>query len=285
MKKDEHRLAQDKEIEAATGNILKVVRRAIELYGFWGSVSRFIMMRDEHHKFVKNAKTEQERQFRKKLLKKFAEIHKNITCGHSPYQFVLMAQYILSLEVPGPLVECGCYKGGSTAKLSLLAKHTHRQLYVFDSFQGLPDPKNEKEAYVRQLGEAGQKYRFQAGQYKGTLEEVKKNVANFGHLDVCEFKPGFFSESLEGFDVSPAFVFIDVDLVSSARECLKVLWPLLKPKGYFFTHEAIYPDYIEGILDRDWWQESIGQCPPLIYGAGSGCCWSKHSPNIQRPDW
>ncbi len=270
MNKDEHRLAQDKEIEAATGNILKVVRRAIELYGFWGSVSRYIMMLDEYHRFVKNAKTGQEKQFRKNLLKRFARIHKNITCGHSPYQLVLMAKYILSLEVPGPIVECGCYKGGSTAKLSLLAEYTQRKLYVFDSFQGLPEPKNERESCVRQLGEAGQKYRFQAGQYKGSLEEVKKNVSNFGCVDVCEFRPGFFSESLEGFDVSPAFVFIDVDLVSSARECIKVLWPLLQPQGYFFTHEAIYPHYIEGILDQSWWQENIHQCPPVIYGAGSG---------------
>jgi O-methyltransferase len=270
MNDKEHRLAQDKEIEAATGNILKVVRRSIELYGFWGSVSRYIMMRDEDRKFIKNAKTDQEKQFRKKLLKSYAKIHKNITCGHSPSQFVLMAQYILGLQAPGPMVECGCYKGGSTAKLSLLAKHTHRKLYVFDSFQGLPEPADEKEAYVKQLGEAGQKYRFRAGQYKGTLDEVKNNVENFGCLDVCEFRPGFFSKTLRRLDFSPAFVFIDVDLVSSARDCLKALWPLLKSNGYFFTHEAIYPDYIEGILDKNWWQENISQCPPVIYGAGSG---------------
>jgi hypothetical protein len=270
MDKEEYILAQDREIEEVTGKFLRVAKRAIELYGFWGSVSRYILMRNEFRKFVKCGKTVAERNFRKDLLKRFARIQKKVTCGHSPFQFVLMAEYILGLDVSGPIVECGCYKGGSTAKLSLLAEHTQRKLYVFDSFQGLPEPKDEKEAYVKQDKESGQKYRFQAGQYKGTLDEVKNNVTQFGNLDVCELIPGFFSESLAAFGVEPAFVFIDVDLVSSARDCLKVLWPLLKPGGCFFTHEAMYPSYIEGILDREWWKENLYQCPPVIFGAGSG---------------
>jgi hypothetical protein len=270
MDKEDYTLAQDREIEEVTGKFFKVAKRAIELYGFWGSVSRYILMRDEFRKFVKSGKTGEERNFRKDLLKKFARIQKNVTCGHSPFQFVLMAEYILGLGVPGPIVECGCYKGGSTAKLSLLAEHTQRKLYVFDSFQGLPEPKDEKEAHVKQEGAFGQRYRFQAGQYKGTLEEVRDNVTQFGNLDVCDFIPGFFSETLEAFSVESAFVFIDVDLVSSARDCLKALWPMLKPGGYFFTHEAMYPSYIEGILEREWWRENLGQCPPIIYGAGSG---------------
>jgi len=270
MDKEEFILAQDREIEEVTGKFFRVARRAIELYGFWGSVSRYIMMRDEYRKFVKCGKTVEEKKFRKDLLKSFARIQKNVTCGHSPFQLVLMSEYILDLGISGPVVECGCYKGGSTAKLSLLAKHTRRKLYVFDSFQGLPEPKDEKEAYVKQDGKSGQKYRFQAGQYKGTLDEVKNNIARYGCPEVCEFIPGFFSESLTAFSEEPAFVFIDVDLVSSARDCIKVLWPSLKAGGYFFTHEAMYPSYITGILDRIWWRENLGQCPPVIFGAGSG---------------
>lgn len=270
MEKEKYILAQDKEIEEATGKFLKVVKRAVELYGFWGSVSRYILMREEFHRFVKETKSAKDKKFRKELIKRFSIIHKKVTCGHPPSQFVLMAEYILDLDVSGPIVECGCYKGGSTAKLSLLAEHTHRKLFVFDSFQGLPEPKGRGEAHVRQDRESGQKYRFQVGQYKGTLDEVKMNVAQYGCLDVCELIPGFFSESLAGFDVQPAFVFIDVDLVSSARDCIQVLWPLLKPGGLFFTHEAMYPSYIDGILDKDWWRETLDQCPPVIFGAGSG---------------
>ena len=99
MKNEEYIIAQDREIEQATGRFSRVVKRAVELYGFWGSVSRYILMHDEFRKFVKNGKTIGEKKLRKELLKKFARIQKKVTCGHSPFQFVLMAEYILNLEI------------------------------------------------------------------------------------------------------------------------------------------------------------------------------------------
>ena len=65
-------------------------------------------------------------------------------------------------------------------------------------------------------------------------------------------------------------VFIDVDLVSSARACLRHFWPRLAPGGYWYTHEASFPRYVRGLLDPDWWHENLGADPPLIMGAGSG---------------
>jgi len=50
-----------------------------------------------------------------------------------------MVDYILREAPPGVLVECGCYQGGSSAKLCLVAAMTARKLYVCDSFQGLPE--------------------------------------------------------------------------------------------------------------------------------------------------
>ena len=65
MKNEEYIIAQDREIEQTTGKFSRVVKRAIELYGFWGSVSRYILMHDEFRKFVKNGKTIEERNLRK----------------------------------------------------------------------------------------------------------------------------------------------------------------------------------------------------------------------------
>ena len=65
-------------------------------------------------------------------------------------------------------------------------------------------------------------------------------------------------------------VFTDVALVSSARDCLKSLWPRLKPGGYWFTHDASYMEYVLGTFDHKWWQETFGEPPPLVIGAGSG---------------
>jgi len=74
------------------------------------------------------------------LFKQFEIIQKNIECAHRESDFYIMYAIILSLQVNGPIVELGCYKGGSTAKLSLISKLTSRKLHIFDSFEGLPDP-------------------------------------------------------------------------------------------------------------------------------------------------
>lgn len=245
------------------------MREGIHRYGLIGSFARYLLMLDEFRKFVQRAHSDGETAFRRMLLNKFNLIHMRVPCGHSPFQFVLMAEYILNLNVPGPIVECGCYKGGSTAKLSLLAKETKRSLYVFDSFQGLPEPESEEERMLAGHGD-NPSFLLSAGDYKSSLDEVKENVAEYGCIEVCEFIPGFFSESLKEVTIKPAFVFIDVDFVSSARDCLRHLWPHLVPNGLWFTHEAVYQNYVSEILDATWWHEALAEFPPIIWGAGSG---------------
>lgn len=250
-------------------DFFSIVRFSLDRWGFLGSLARYLMMKDELRKFLNNAKSDSDKAIRKDILKKFRRIQRKVTCVHSPYQFILMAKYILNFEIEGPIVQCGCYKGGSTSKLSLLAKHTQRILYVCDSFKGLPQPKDEKELFLKGHGDLPN-YVFSIGEYKGDLEEAKENVRQYGCIEVCKFIPGLFNETLPELDVRPAFVFIDVDLISSARDCLQYLWPRLAPNGYWFTHEAIYPEYISGILDAEWWHDTLGECPPIIMGGGSG---------------
>ena len=57
--------------------------------------------------------------FRGQLLERFAAIHQAVTCEHAPGEALVLADAILRLDLPGPLVECGCYRGGMTAKLGL----------------------------------------------------------------------------------------------------------------------------------------------------------------------
>jgi O-methyltransferase len=120
------------------------------------------------------------------------------------------------------MVECGCYKGGSTAKLSLVARMTGRRLFVCDSFQGLPEPSAQDR--LQQTFDLGEPTAYEKGQYAGSLDEVKANVRQFGALDQCEFIPGFFSNTLATLKADElSFVFMDVDYISSARDCLRFL--------------------------------------------------------------
>ncbi len=210
----------------------------------------------------------------KDLLRKFDIIEKNIQCAHSHFDFYVMYAMLLTLPIDGPVIELGCFKGGSTAKLSQICKLTGRKLYVFDSFKGLPPPRGDDvEHHVVPWISDKKVLLYKEGSYEGTLGEVKKNIANYGCIDVCEFFEGYFENTLPDFQVRPAFIFMDVDYIESARVVLKHLWPKLLSDGFLFSHEAYVVDFIEAITDATWWQKELNQNPPLLYGAGYGTPW------------
>jgi len=247
---------------------LGVVRLALRQYGLLGATARFLMLRDELQRFVKRGKTPEETARRKHILRRFAAIHSSVPCAHSPLQFAIIAEHLLALSVPGDMVQCGAFKGGSTAKLSVLAKLTNRRLYVCDSFEGLPQNAESSMKHVS-LGDQAD-YVFGAGEYAGSLEEVRANVERAGEIEVCTFVKGWFSDTLKTLDARPAFVFTDVDYVASARDCLAALWPRLAPGGVWFTHEAMFLTYVEGIMDPNWWMQTLHTAPPVLIGGGAG---------------
>ena len=266
-----------------------VVQLALRQYGLLGAAARFLTLRDEMRRFVARAATQAARTQRREILRRFAAVQGNVPCAHSPLQFVIIAEHLLGLDVPGDMVQCGAFKGGSTAKLSILAALTGRKLYVCDSFAGLPDTSESTRRYVS-LGDQAD-YVFGAGEYAGSLEEVRENVRRTGELAACEFVQGWFADSLPALDVRPAFVFTDVDYVTSARDCLRWLWPRLQPGGLWFTHEASFLTYIEGIMDPAWWIETLHEPPPVLVGGGAGLSaaapslayFRKRSPLQERP--
>src|SRR6516162_5125985 len=83
-----------------------------------------------------------------------AQRHASIWRKVKPYtmtsveRVVALCQSIAYLEkhrVPGAIVECGVWKGGSVmaSAYSLLAfESTQRQLYLYDTFNGMPEPAN-----------------------------------------------------------------------------------------------------------------------------------------------
>jgi hypothetical protein len=208
------------------------------------------------------------------LLKRIENIDNHIKCAHGPFEFYVMQAMILSLNIEGPILELGCYKGGSTAKLSLLCKLTGRKLYAFDSFEGLPPPSTLDLKHNYMPWVYGKKYvEYSESSYAGSLEEVKRNVRRYGEISVCEFVKGYFENTLPNFKKIPAFIFMDVDYIESARTVIKHLWPKLRTGGYLFSHEALVSDFIRGLSEPQWWEKELKSHPPFILGAGYGSCW------------
>src|SRR5687768_6557385 len=77
---------------------------------------------------------------------------KEIICAVKPYTitgperlFTLIqaVRYIVRNRIPGDLVECGVWKGGSVMAMALTLlslDSRERTLYLFDTFQGMPPP-------------------------------------------------------------------------------------------------------------------------------------------------
>jgi predicted O-methyltransferase YrrM len=216
--------------------------------------------------FVDRGQDREDRRLRRSLVHRFRHISASVRCAHSENEMLLLADFLLSAPLPGPIVECGCFKGGSTAKLSLVARATGRRLLVCDSFEGLPSPAPEDRLLVTLHHEP-----YARGMFAGALHEVQANLARAGAAEVCTYHKGYFNATLPQLtETDLSCIFIDVDLISSARDCLGSLWPRLASGGRVYLHEARDLRFLRGILNASWWQEHLGQAPPLVVGAGHG---------------
>ena len=65
-------------------------------------------------------------------------------------QHLLLVEEILRVpkSLKGDVVECGCFDGSTTVTLSIACGLTNRRLFVCDSFEGIPLPKDEEQFTV-----------------------------------------------------------------------------------------------------------------------------------------
>jgi O-methyltransferase len=139
---------------------------------------------------------------------------------------------VLRDGVPGDLLEAGVWRGGMTifmrAALAAFGE-TSRNVWVADSFEGLPDPDRRQDSFG-----------WRAGDMAASLDEVRDNFARYGLLDDrVRFLKGYFSSTLPSAPIERlAILRVDADLYESTLDVLKALYPKLSPGGY-----AIFDDY------------------------------------------
>ena len=171
-----------------------------------------------------------------------------------------MKLFELSPDVLGDVVECGTWKGGTAATLSLACRIVGRKMIVCDSFEGLPPGDAlDREAHI-----------YQPGDYCGTFDEVRRNITNYGDIGRCEFVKGWFQDTLPHFDRKIVMAFLDVDLEASINTCILNLWPLLDNQGYVFIDEYVGLDYCALFYSERFWKEHFNRTPPGLIGAGTG---------------
>jgi hypothetical protein len=207
---------------------------------------------------------------RAEIVDRFEAIDDHVVSGTSPTDGLVLAEAVLNVKADGDIVECGCYAGASSAKLSIVAKIMGKRLIVCDSFEGLPTG-GEAIVHTRRSTERAQKD-WKGGDYSAGLERVRANIETFGEASVCSYVKGWYSETLNDQNLPPIIsaAFTDVDLMSSAKECLLSLWPRLSHGGIFFSHDVPFIPVLQALYSKSVWNDELKSFPPIFFGAGYG---------------
>ena len=146
---------------------------------------------------------------------------------------------VLDQNVPGCFVECGVWKGGSSAIMALAIKNAgqERHLHLFDSFEGLPEPTEKDGDYAAT---------YSGGRNQGKLATVnhcRAGLDDVRHLiideikmpqELAHFHVGWFQNTIpvDAGQLGPiALLRLDGDWYDSTKICLEHLYPLLSPGG------------------------------------------------------
>ena len=186
-----------------------------------------------------------------------------------------LVQKTNQLRLPGDIVECGVWNGGSAAIMGVADRDDEtsgkvRKLWLFDSFRGLPAPSNKDGKQAREA--------YFPGWCQGEPEKVKRIFRRFRlPLQHVNMIAGWFDETLETADLQTfAILHIDADWYASVKIVLETFYDKVVEGGFVVLddywrwpgcREAI-TDYlkehqIQGVvLKRADWHGVYFQKPP-----------------------
>jgi O-methyltransferase len=178
--------------------------------------------------------------------------------------------YVARNGIPGAIVECGVWRGGSVMACALtLLRHAERDrdLYLFDTFTGMvaPTPVDVRSPYD---GYSPQRRwrRFHASgrQWAGVpASEVRANVEGTGYpRERIHLVEGRVEETVPvAAPEAIALLRLDTDWYASTRHELEQLYPRLVPGGVLILDD--YGHYAGARRAVDEYFGSIGDAPLL----------------------
>jgi hypothetical protein len=159
--------------------------------------------------------------------------------GHEKlYGLILAVRHVVQHKIPGDIVECGVWRGGSmqAAALTLLdAGSTDRELHLFDTFEGMPPP-TEKDR--RPFGKSAEQMLAESDRNAkvwavATLEDVRAAMDETDYpSEKIHYHPGMVEETVPS--EAPeriAILRLDTDWYESTRHELYSLYDRLSPGG------------------------------------------------------
>lgn len=205
-----------------------------------------------------------------KLLARMVRTTRRVQSASNFVSHLFMATKILNLppDRPGVLVECGCFKGASTANLSIVAKLVGRKLHVFDSFEGLPEPDAEDRSHV--VLSQGEVHTYEAGHTPACSTRCAPTSRPTAR-STCASSTRVSSRTRCRRSTSPSP--LRTSTSTSSRQCARassICGRCCRTGRISSPTRLITSTSLRSSSTAVWWREQLGGEAPGLVGAGSG---------------
>jgi hypothetical protein len=166
------------------------------------------------------------------------------------YHLLQAVRHVVQHRIPGSIVECGVWRGGSmmlVAKTLLQCGDTSRDLYLYDTFEGMPPPTEvDKDWKARPAAarlRADETAKAESGIWAiSSLEEVKRNMTAVGYpQERLHFIRGKVEVTIPAcLPETIAILRLDTDWYESTAHELTHLYPRLTSGGAIIIDDYGY---------------------------------------------
>lgn len=159
----------------------------------------------------------------------------NMMGHHEIYGVLKHLQYILENNIPGDIVEFGCFIGTTSLYIRKMLDHykSDRLYHVYESWQGLPEKHpNDKCSHQRQ---------FNTGMFKVPITSFLEEFQKYS-LTLPIIHSGTFKDIPDKhYPNKIAFVFMDGDFYTSTRDALDKVYDKVVNKGIILIDDCGWP--------------------------------------------
>lgn len=180
-----------------------------------------------------------------------------MTSRERMYSVFQAARYAARARVPGDVVECGVWRGGSSmmAALTLATESDERRFWLYDTYEGMPEPTAEDYGLHGQdpHSEWARNQRGEINEWcYAPLDEVRRNMSGAGvPAERLELVVGKVENTIpETMPDQIALLRLDTDWYESTYHELVHLYPRLSPGGVLILDDYGHWGGVRGAVDR-----------------------------------
>jgi len=160
----------------------------------------------------------------------------NCMCIEKAMNIHLLLSHVLRMQVPGDIVELGCYNGTSALLIreTMNGLSSNKGFSVYDSFEGLPEKTDADNTHEY----------FEVGVLK-TNKDILINSFKSKNMELPKIHQGWFKDTLSTqLPDQIAFAHLDGDFYTSIMESLQYVYPKLARNAVVVLDDYCDPDVL-----------------------------------------